>query len=71
MSKQESLKDTLGRLREIVDWFKDAEAVDVEAGLEQVKEGAGLVKQARERFEEIENEFEDVKAELEDGEEDN
>jgi 5-formaminoimidazole-4-carboxamide-1-beta-D-ribofuranosyl 5'-monophosphate synthetase len=41
------------------------EAVDVEKGLEKVKEGVQLVKASRERLKEVENEFEDVKKELE------
>ena len=48
---------------EIVDWLENQEEVDVEAGLEKVKEGAVLVKDCKARLAEIENEFEKVKKE--------
>lgn len=59
-----SLKETLKQLQETVDWFDRQQEVDLEKGLQKVKEGAQLIKISRERFKEIENEFEDVKREL-------
>ena len=56
-----SLKESLKQLQETVDWFDRQQEVDLEKGLEKVKEGARLIKISRERFKEIENEFEDVK----------
>lgn len=60
-----SLKDSLKQLQETVDWFDRQQEVDLEKGLEKVKEGARLIKFSREKFKEIENEFKDVKRELE------
>jgi len=42
----------------------EQEEVDVEAGLEKVKEGAVLIKESRRRLRELENEFEKVKESL-------
>jgi exonuclease VII small subunit len=55
------LKDQLKGLKEIVEWFDKQEEVDVEAGLDKVKEGVALIKVAKERLKELENEFEKVK----------
>lgn len=64
--KKLNLKDSLHRLSEIVEWFEEQKEVDVEAGLEKVKEGAKLVKDCKVRLAEIENEFEKVKKEADD-----
>jgi len=58
------LKDSLKKLKGIVEWFDEQEEVDVEAGLEKVKEGAVLIKESRRRLRELENEFEKVKESL-------
>lgn len=59
------LKDSLERLKDIIDWFDQQEEVDVELGLAKVKEGVQLIKASKERLKEIENEFVEVKKELE------
>lgn len=59
------LKDSLKKLEEIIGWFDKQEEVDVEAGLEKVKEGVVLIKASKERLKNIENEFEKVKKGLE------
>ena len=59
-----NLTESLKKLEEINTWFENQEEIDVEKGLEKVKEGAKLVKASRERLAEIENEFEEVKKEL-------
>ena len=59
------LKNSLKRLEEIIEWFDKQEEVDVETGLERVKEGVTLIKASRERLKTLENEFEEVKKELE------
>ncbi|MBU1102777.1 exodeoxyribonuclease VII small subunit [Patescibacteria group bacterium] len=59
-----SLKDSLKKLREIIDWFDAQEEVDVEAGLGKVKEGVTLIKESRAELKKLENEFEKVKQEL-------
>lgn len=60
-----NLSESLKKLEEITQWFNGQEEVDVEKGLEKVKEGAKLIKASRERLKEVENEFKDVKKELE------
>jgi len=64
-----NLKDSLKKLKEIVEWFDEQEEVDVEMGLEKVREGAGLIKESKQQLKELENEFKKVKEELEDEEE--
>lgn len=67
MAKQKlskNLNDNLKRLSEITDWFDKQEEVDVEAGLEKVKEAVQLIKTSKERLKEIENEFEEIKKEV-------
>lgn len=56
------------KLREIAGWFEQQDEIDVEKGLEKVKEGATLIKVSRERLKELENEFEEVKKKLVDEE---
>ena len=64
-----NLKDSLKKLKEIVEWFDKQEEVDVEMGLEKVKEGAVLIKESKKQLKELENQFEKVKEELEEEEE--
>ena len=59
-----NLTEALRKLEEINDWFESQQEIDVENGLEKVKEGVKLVKASRGRLQEIENEFEEVKKEL-------
>ncbi len=61
MANKINLNTSLKKLAEIVEWFEKQEEVDVEVGLEKVKEGASLIKSSRERLKEIENEFEEIK----------
>ena len=63
--KKAALGASLKRLEEIVGWFDTQDEVDVEVGLERVKEGADLVKVCRTRLRELENEFETVRKDLE------
>lgn len=60
-----NLKDSLARLNTIVKWFESQDEIDVEAGLEKVREGASLVKICKERLSGIENEFELIKRDAE------
>jgi len=60
-----NLSESLKKLEGITEWFNDQQEVDVEKGLEKIKEGVQLVKASRARLQEVENEFEDVKKELE------
>jgi exonuclease VII small subunit len=61
----ENLNTTLKTLGEIVTWFESQSELDVEKGLEYVKEGAELVKLSKERLSEIENEFKEIKKSIE------
>lgn len=63
-----NLTETMKKLRAITEWFESQEEVDVEKGLEKVKEGADLIKASRARLKELENEFEEVKKKLGDEE---
>lgn len=65
MSNKDNLNDSLKKIQSIITWFEDQQEVDVEKGLEKVKEGAALIKTSRKRLLEIENEFEIVKKDLE------
>jgi len=56
-----NLNESLKKLAQIVSWFESQEDLDVEKGLEYVKEGADLIKSSRERLSEIENEFKEIK----------
>lgn len=62
--KKINLKESLGKLNDIVSWFEEQNEVDVEIGLEKVKEGASLVKDCKARLSEIENEFETIQKEM-------
>lgn len=67
MSKKtdkKGLNKNLKRLSEIADWFDEQQEVDVEEGLEKVKEAAELIKLSKERLRQIENEFEEIKREI-------
>ncbi len=59
-----NLKENLKKLSQIVSWFESQEELDVEKGLEYVKEGADLIKSSRERLSEIENQFQEIKKEI-------
>ena len=62
MPKQQiNLTETIKKIRAITAWFEEQDDIDVEKGLEKVKEGAELIKLSRERLKELENEFEEVK----------
>jgi exonuclease VII small subunit len=57
-----NLADSLKKLEAISDWFDKQEEIDLEKGLEKVKEGAALIKESRSKLKSIENEFEEIKA---------
>lgn len=59
-----NLTESLKKLEEINAWFENQEEVDVEKGLDKVKEGVKLVKASRERLQEIENEFIEIKKDI-------
>lgn len=59
--KKVNLNETLKKLETIVSWFESQSELDVEKGLEYVKEGAELIKDSRERLTQIENDFKEIK----------
>jgi len=58
------LKESFKKLEAIIKWFDEQKEIDVEAGLEKVKEGSILIKESKKRLQSLENEFEDVKKEI-------
>jgi len=58
------LKESFKKLEAIVKWFDEQKEIDVEAGLEKVKEGSTLIKESKKRLKILENEFESVKREI-------
>ena len=63
-TEEVNLNDILKKLAQIVSWFESQSELDVEKGLEYVKEGAQLIKFSRSRLSEIENEFKEMKKEI-------
>jgi hypothetical protein len=61
---QKNLSNNLKKLEEISSWFDNSKELDVEEGLEKVKEAVILIKESKERLKEIENEFEEIKKEI-------
>jgi exonuclease VII small subunit len=59
-----NLTDNLKKLSAIVSWFESQSELDVEKGLDYVKEGAELIKTSRERLAEIENQFIEIKKDI-------
>jgi exonuclease VII small subunit len=63
-SNSSNLSENLKKLAQIVSWFESESELDVEKGLEYVKEGADLIKSSRERLSQIENDFKEIKKEI-------
>ncbi len=63
-NSKQNINDSLKKLASIVSWFENQSEIDVEKGLEYVKEAAELVKTSRERLKEIENEFKEIKKDI-------
>lgn len=66
MTKKEkvNVSKSLKKLEGIVGWFEEQKDIDIEKGLEKVKEGAGIIKTLKERLKEVENEFNEIKEDL-------
>lgn len=62
--KKVNLKESLSKLNGIVEWFDEQDEVDVEVGLEKVKEGAELIKDCKKRLSEVENEFKEIQRDI-------
>ncbi len=61
---KQSLGKALKELEQIAQWFEEQEEIDVEKGIDKVKQGAVLIKDTKKRLQDIENEFEEVKKSL-------
>lgn len=66
--QHDNLSESLAELEKIAEWFESQEEVDVEKGIQKVRQGAELIKKSRARLESIENEFEDIQKSLEENE---
>ncbi len=64
VKENNNLNINLKKLEEISDWFDNREEINVEEGLEKVKEAVILIKESKERLKQIENEFEEIKKEV-------
>ncbi|MDP2951515.1 MAG: hypothetical protein Q8N55_03975 [bacterium] len=64
-----NLQETIKKLEEISIWFTSQKELDVEEGLNKVKEAATLIKASRERLKAVENAFEEIKKEINDSNE--
>ncbi len=62
--QKEKIGESLSKLENIVKWFNTQKDVDVEEGLEKVKEGAVLIKNLNDRLKKVENEFIEIKKDL-------
>ena len=62
--EKNKLKESFKKLEAIVEWFDEQKEIDVEAGLEKVKEGSELIRESKKRLKSLENEFESVKKEI-------
>jgi len=58
--KKESLSGNLKKLAEISSWFGDQKELDIEIGLEKVREAADLIKTSRKQLDNLENEFKEI-----------
>jgi hypothetical protein len=56
-SNKGEISGKLKKLEQIAAWFETQEEVDVETGLEKVKEASGLIKELEAQLAEVENEF--------------
>lgn len=61
---KKKINSSLKKLEEIVSWFEEQSEVDVEEGLEKMKEGAELIKELKSKLTKAENEFEEIKKDL-------
>ena len=62
-----NINEHMKKLRAITEWFESQDEIDIEKGIEKIKEGATLIAESKKRLAELENEFEDVKKKLSDG----
>ncbi len=61
-TKKLDFAQSLNRLEEINAWFQNEE-IDLDEGLQMLREGKALIKQCRDKLQEVENEFVKIKDE--------
>ena len=59
--EKNNISKSLKSLEAIVDWFEEQKDVDIEKGLEKVKQGAVIIKALKKRLKIVQNEFNEVK----------
>jgi len=66
MTKKENnnLGELIDNLSKISEWFESQEEIDIEVGLQKIKEATTLIKESKKRLKEVENEFEEIKKEI-------
>ncbi len=69
--KKNDLNESILKLTEINKWFESNQEIDVEIGLNKVKQAVILIKESKKRLKEIENEFQEIKKEIIDDNEEN
>lgn len=62
-NEKNQLKQNIKELTEIANWFDSQKEIDLEEGIEKVKQAAVIIKASKARLREIENEFEEIKRE--------
>ncbi len=60
------VSESLSKLESIAEWFEKQEEIDLEEGLEKVKQGAEIIKDLKTKLEGIKNKFEEIKEGLND-----
>ncbi len=58
------VSESLSKLESIAEWFEKQEEIDLEEGLEKVKQGAEIIKDLKTKLEGIKNKFEEIKESL-------
>ncbi len=58
---KKKISDELQELQKIVDWFESQEEINLEDGLQKVKDGSKIIKHLKSQIEAAENEFEVIK----------
>ena len=59
-----NLNENLKKLAEISAWFNSQKEIDLEAGLDKVKEAAALIKESKEKLNDLENDFKEIEKEF-------
>jgi predicted nucleic acid-binding Zn-ribbon protein len=62
--KEINLNENLKKLADISAWFNSQKEIDLETGLEKVKEAAALIRDSREKLANLENEFKEIEKEF-------